>query len=118
MYGLPENTDLGFLKEQVLRQVCVGANEVILRFADDISITCQTDIGHKKAGVCTALYRDMITCGAMLVNFLHTSIINASAESPGTLVLKFSNDEALEIYDTSQEYESYQITYGNKTIVV
>ncbi len=118
MYGLPNNTDLSFFRGKLLLQVCIGYNEVILRFSDDLSVTLQTDIGHKKAGVCMALYKTMIPSASVLVNLLHTSIVNASAEPPGTLVLEFSNNEMLEIYDTSQQYESYQIVYGDKMIVV
>jgi hypothetical protein len=118
MYGLPENTDLRFFTNRVLLQVCLGANEAILRFDGDVSVTAQTDMGHKSAGVFTALYKTIIPSAAMLVRFLHTSVIGASVRSPGTLVLEFSNGEALELYDTSSDYESYQITYDGNTIVV
>lgn len=118
MYGLPENTDLSFFNGKILLQVCIGYNEVILRFDGDVSITIQTDIAHKSGDVFTALYKTIIPSAAMLVSFIHKSISKASAKSPGTLVLEFSNGEGLEIYDTSSEYESYQIMHDANLIVV
>lgn len=119
MYGLPENIDLSFFHGKVLQQVCIGYNEAILRFGDDVSITIETDIGHKSsAGEITALYKTIIPSAPMLASFMHSSIVKASAILPGTLALEFSNGEVLEVYDTSSQYESYIIKYGDKTIVV
>jgi|SRR5271157_865564 len=118
MYGLPENTDLSFFTGKVLRQVCTGVNEVILHFDGDISLTIQTDIGHRLGDVFAALYKLPIPATPMLVRLLHCSIIRTGIKPPGTLILEFSNGEAIEIYDACSEYESYQITYNGKIIVV
>ena len=118
MYGLPEKTDLSFLKGKQLLQVCIGCNEVVLNFDGDLSITAQTDIGHKSAKLPSTIYKTSIAAAPVLVRFLHESVANASVALPGTLVLEFSNTETLEIYDSSSHYESYVINYAAKTIVV
>src|SRR5262249_27540016 len=118
MYGLPEKTDLSFLKGKQLLQVCIGYNEVILHFDGNVSINAQTDIGHSSRGVQTTIYKTSIAAAPMLVHFLHESVTNASATAPGTLVLEFSNGETLEIQDSSPQYESYTINYCGKIIVV
>ena len=118
MYGLPEKTDLSFLKGKQLLQVCIGYNEVILNFDGDLSILAQTDIGHRSSQLPIAIYETSIAAAPVLVRFLHQSVANASAGPPGTLILEFSNGESLEIYDTSSHYESYKINYDGKTIIV
>jgi hypothetical protein len=118
MYGLPQDTDLRFLRDKLLLQVCTGVNEVILRFDGDISILIQTDIAHRSGQVRTALYELPIPATPMLLRLLHSSIVRTEIKPPGTLVLEFSNGEAIEIYDTSPQYESYHITYDGKMIVV
>jgi hypothetical protein len=118
MYGLAENTDLSFLKGKQLLQVCIGCNEVILHFDRDLSINAQTDIGHSSGKVLSAVYKTPIAAAPVLVRFLHESVVNASVVLPGTLILEFSNGEGLEIHDASSQYESYQINYDGKTIVV
>jgi len=119
MYKLPDNVDLTFFKGSLLLQICIGANEVILRFENQISITIQTDIVHKsQSGDVTAIYKSITTSASMLVSFLHYKITEAIAIDPSTISLRFSNGEYLEIYDTSTQYESYQINHGDKTIIV
>jgi hypothetical protein len=118
MYGLPRDTDLGFFKGKLLLQVCTGVNEVILRFDGDISLTIQTDIAHRSGEVLTALYKLSIPATPMLLRLLHSSVIRTEIKAPGTLILEFSNGEAIEIYDTSSQYESYHITYDNRMIIV
>jgi len=119
MYKLPDNVDLTFFKGSLLLQICIGANEVILRFENQISITIQTDIVHKsQSGDVTAIYKSITTSASMLVSFLHYKITEAIAIDPSTISLRFSNGEYLEIYDTSTQYESYQINNGDKTIIV
>ena len=118
MYGLSENTDLSFLRGKQLLQVCIGYNEVIMNFDRDLSITAQTDIGHKSAKLPGTIYKTSIAVTPVLVGFLHESVANVSVAPPGTLVLEFSNGETLEIHDTSSQYESYTINYEGKIIVV
>lgn len=123
MYGLSADVDLSFLVGRELHQVCIGRHQAILYFPDptagDVSISIETDIGHKsKIGELTALYKTIIPAAPTLVSLMNCIIVKAFAAPPGTLVLVFSNDEVLEVYDTSLEYESYQISYGGKVIVV
>jgi hypothetical protein len=118
MYGLPDSTDLSFIKDKSLLQVCIGFNEVILNFDGNVSITAQTDFAHTLNGEITAVYKAPIPSASMLVRFLHQSVTRVSIQPPGTLILDFSNNEGLAIYDTSSEYESYQINHNGKIIVV
>ena len=119
MYKLPANVDLSFFKGNILLQICIGANEIILRFENQISITVQTDVVHKsQSGDVTAIYKSMPESAAMLVGFLHSAVTEATAIDPSTISLRFANGEYLEIYDTSTQYESYQIVHGHETIIV
>lgn len=119
MYGLPLDTDLRFLEERALQQVCVGANKVILHFGDGVSLTIQTDVAHKSPeGSLIALYGSILPSVPTLVGLINATVKNARAMSPGTLVLLFSTGDVLEIYDSSTEYESYQIWHGNDVITV
>jgi hypothetical protein len=118
MYGLAENTDLSFFTDKTLRQVRTGANENILYFDGDITLTITTDIAHRSGEVFTAIYKTAVPAAPMLIGLLDHSIVRATVKLPGTLILEFSNKETIEIYDTSTTYESYNITYNGKLIVV
>src|SRR5271165_7201913 len=119
MYGLPANEDFRFIQGKSLIQVCIGYNEVILRLDDRLSILIQSDMGHvSSTGELTAVYETSIPAAPMLTALLHLTVDKVMASPPGTLSLTFSNGETLELYDSSPHYESYVITYGDKTIVV
>lgn len=119
MYGLPLDTDLRFLEERALQQVCIGANEAILNFDDGVSLTIQTDVAHMSPeGNLIALYRSILPSVPTLVGLINATVKNARAMSPGTLVLRFSTGDVLEIYDSSTEYESYQVWHGSDVIIV
>lgn len=112
MNRIPENTDLSFLLGQELQQVCIGRHQAILNFCNG-SVSIETDIAHKsRLGESTAVYKTIMASAPMLVSFLNCTIANVGIKPPGTLVLEFSNGEALEIYDGNAEYESYQIRHG------
>lgn len=119
MYGLSSDRDLGFFVGRQLQQVCIGYNEAILNFDDDVSLTIETDIGHKSsARELIALYKMIFPSAPTLISLINSTITGASAVPPGTLALEFSSGDILEIYDSSSEYESYQIWHGKNLIVV
>ena len=119
VYGLPDETDLTFFIGTELQQVCIGRHEVILRFGDDLSITVESDIGHRSTlGELDAVFKTIVPAAMVLCNLINAMVSSASVKSPGTLVLQFSNGEALEIYDSNTSYESYQIACGDRLIVV
>lgn len=60
MYGLPADFDAAFLVELTLIQVCIGENEVLLRFTDEshpsgivtVIVTADVVVGHRSETVC------------------------------------------------------------------
>src|SRR5487761_1095526 len=114
MFGLPPDIDLGFFNARELLQVCIGANEVILNFDDDLSLTIETELIHRPtAGTATA-FKDAISAAPMLSRLINTKVLTALRIDPGTLSLRFSNGDTLDVSDTSSVYESYQIRHGQR----
>ncbi len=117
MHGLPKDVDLSFLADAELLQVCFGSNEVILKFDKEISITVESRF-RVRIDECEEDYDDASPSAALLVRFLSSSITEVVGQEDGTLHLEFSQGGTIEIYDSSQEYESYQIRHGAKIHVV
>ena len=118
MYGLPEGIDLGFLQNRQLLQVCIGLNEAILNFDDELSITIMTDIYHEATDGKVAVYEQCPFSASMLSQFLGCSIVEATWNTEGALRMRFSNGDSLEIRDDSKVYECYQIRHHDGLIVV
>lgn len=118
MYGLPLNVDLNFFRGKKLQQVCIGANEIILKFDDYISITIMSPIACMFAGAESQQYDDYRSAAGALVVFLQDVVSSAKGGISGTLTLEFLGGGRLDIYDDSTQYESYIIKNADKLIVV
>lgn len=118
MYGLPEDIDLTFLHGKELLQVCIGLNEVILNFHGQVSITVESEFTHMARTGEVTRFQDCRSSALALASFLGISLSTVKGAADGTLTLCFSNEEILEVYDDSKEFESYQIRIGSRLIVV
>jgi cytoskeletal protein RodZ len=118
MYGLPANLDLSFLHGRVLLQLCVGQNEVILNFDQDVSITVTSSIAFTFADGTYRHYTDWKEAAHTASALLGHQITSAKRKDGGTLCVKFDVDWWIEVFDDSQHYESYSIQNGRQLIVV
>ncbi len=116
MNGLPPDFDASFIAGSTIIQICVGANEVILRFAEDIDIVieCDVDISMPTRSISTGSAAEIATA---FMGMLPQRVISARGSVSGDLTLVM-DDLALTIHDSSPEYESYQIRHGEDLIVV
>lgn len=118
MNALPTEHDLGFLVGSTLFQVCIGENEVILRLNAEISITIESSfLIHDSSGLGMA-FNDSRSSAGSLVKLLSNTVTKVHCQIDGTLSLWFSSHYILEIYKSSEGYESYQIQHGNDIYVV
>jgi hypothetical protein len=117
MYGLPADIDLTSFTGVRLQQVCIGANEAILNFENSISLNMSSDFRLESAEY-DALYRDHVKGSCALAALVDGVVTGVSYTSGGTLTIRFDADRVLEVYDSSHEYESYQLHLGTTTYVV
>ncbi len=114
MYGLSKQTDLAFMLGNEVLQVCIGRYQAILNCTSDLSISLECDF----AGGRVAADQQLPGSAIPLLGLLGSSISRAEIVGGGDLVLICSNGEVMRIYDSSSEYESYQITAPGRHIVV
>ncbi|MCP3995502.1 MAG: hypothetical protein GY722_10615 [bacterium] len=115
---MPDDLNLSFLVGTTLLQVCIGANEVILKFDREVSITIESRFRVRDANGHAAVFEDAPSSAASLAKLLSNSIIDVLGHQDGTLRLSFVKGAILEIYDSSKGYESYQIHHGQDIHVV
>lgn len=117
MYGLPADTDLSFFHGAVLSQLCVGENEVILHFGDQLSLMIASAIEVKRGSKADEL-DDSRAQARSLLDLLGATVSAASVRSPGTTELAWSDGSVLRVRDSWTDYESYTITHDGDMIVV
>jgi hypothetical protein len=118
MHRLPPDLDLSFFKDKPLLQVCIGANELILHFDDDVSITVTSRIAVRGPLERQDTYEDFSKAAPAVLSLLNDVVTMAEGDAAGTLALAFRSGICLEFHDTSDHYESYLVRHSDKTIVV
>lgn len=121
MYGLPSDFDGSKPAGRCLQQICFGISQVQLRFDQGLIIAVESKFLYKQATRSEAV-RQIDIPGppveqCILLRLLHHAIVDASGTVDGTLTLRFDNGDILQCLDQPY-YEAYQITQGDRQIVV
>lgn len=120
MYGLDADTNISFIANQRLIQVCFGQNDLILHLEESerVSILVTSSIGCTSSTGALHRCADFNEASGFVLSLLGMMTTSVQILSGGTLRLGFENGKHLEIYDDSSEFESYTIEHSGKVIVV
>jgi hypothetical protein len=120
MNGLPTTTDVSFFAGQRLIQGCFGQNDLILNFdeTEHISIVVTSSIGCIDSGGVSRRVVDFKTEAPFLLDLLGIPVLSAEVRPAGTLRVYFEGGSQIEIYDDSDQFESYVISHSGERIVV
>lgn len=118
MYGLPPDIDLTYFIGATLHQACFGANELILRFDQTISVTIESSFLVSVPGLNQEHFDDIRSSAGKIVRLIELTVVNATGASDGTLTLIFDGGYRIDVYDSSSRYESYQIEHDSQVTVI
>ena len=118
MFGLSPDTDLNFFVGRTLIQICIGENDLILNFSENVSISMMSSIRLTTPKLANNIFEDFKIASSAIVKLLGQSIKHAAGTSEGTLTLEFNDGDCLTIFDDSKQYESYTIRHNDQLIVV
>ena len=120
MHGLSSGTDLSPLNGCTLTFVGFGQHQVQLAFSGDTdcSISIEGDYLVTPSGGESTVFSDAVDGAAALLPLLGHTVTLASVPADGTVRLGFDDDSVVEVVDSSAHYESYQISLGDRLLVV
>jgi len=122
--GLAAETDVSFLKEAQLVQICVGRHDVILNlirpdpYDPPISISIESSVRLVSPGGEELTSEESPQVAQTVLPLLGSTVADVAVLPPGTLRLTWSSDYVLDVVDSVTRYESYSITSGDQVIVV
>lgn len=109
MYGLAKDTDLTFLLRKNLERVDVSEYQAQLYFEGSICINIEGECSLDKKTIAYAELKQLVS----------NSVSGVTIQDDGTTNVFFADGKRLSILDSnSPNYESYQITAPDVTIVV
>lgn len=118
MYGLPADFDGRIFVGTTLGHVCFFVNQITFHFDQKIGVrlegeySLQMDPGSEPEIIEVPEFHPGLT------KLLEQTVKNASATRDGTLALQFSDGAVLTFYDRTPGYESYEISIGDRHIIV
>ena len=120
MYGLSKDIDLSFLAGRQVEQVAIGVHQVQFGFDEDVIISVESQFVYFGAQQEWTWKPEpgAAQIATRMVSLLGATIQSFEGHENGTLTLVFSNGHRLTIFDSSKEYESYDIARPGQTIVV
>lgn len=117
MYGLPEDTDLGFLAGRELIGVFIALHQVVLHFDGDVSVMIQCDF-ECDWDASPQAERKLPTSAVCLLRLLGLKTNECVHLGNGDLKILFDRGLGLTLFDSDPNYECYEITAPDRQIVV
>jgi len=114
VYGLPKGLDWTFLVGAALEQVCIGQHTIHFRFDRNISISVYSSLRLDDAKSPSGDFGEMAT---VLCELIGQGITAAGPLDARTLAIRFGS-RRLELFDDSDQFESFVIAVGGDVFVV
>ncbi|KRB75116.1 hypothetical protein ASE01_17305 [Nocardioides sp. Root190] len=120
MYGLSPETDLSPLNGCKLTFLGFGRHQVQLAFSGDTpcSVSIEGDYIVTPSGRDATTFNEAVDGAAALLPLLGHAVVFASVPTDGTIRLEFDDGSVIEVLDSSARYESYQVSIGDRLLVV
>ena len=83
-----------------------------------ITLSIESDFSITPSGGEASRYDRPRDAAQALADLLGVVVIEARVVEPGTLMLRWADGSVLEVFDSNEHYESYQIHLGERLIVV
>ena len=118
MYRLRKHEDFSYLVGLELIHLGIGQFQVTFGFSSDVSISVESYFTYKTGAVEIEWKPESLQAAASTLNLVGKTVEVAKAIDERTLELRFSNNDVLQIFDSSDQYESFIISSPGKTFVV
>lgn len=120
MYGLSPETDLSPLNGCTLTFVGFGEYQLQLAFSGDTlcAITIEGDYVVTPSGSESTRFSGAVDGAAAVLPLLGHTVTVAEVPIDGTARVGFDDGSLVEVLDSSEHYESYQVNLGDRLVVV
>jgi hypothetical protein len=116
MKGLPSNIDLTALSGAEVTQLCFGAAQLQIHFANQSSIAVESDMvlvnpeGEVRV-------EDYSQAASLLCGLLGDQVLAATRREDGGLLIRFHGGIALHLLNDSAQFESFQVLLAGQIYV-
>ena len=98
--------------------VCFNANQIYLHFDNHVTITVEGTLTYQSASNGVVQKLSPPVSETNLMQLVGHKLEQITGKSNGTLSLAFDDNSIVECLDTSPDYESYQLSFEGRLIVI
>ena len=117
MHRIAENTNLSALRGKLVEQICIGIHQAIVRLEDNLYVAIEGDFLFGKEAT-PERQVDYRSAANAFANLLEDRIADAEVIRDDAVVFNFSSGARLTVFDSSDQYESFQIKLPDRLVVV
>ena len=117
MHRITKDTNLSALAGKLVEQICIGVHQVIVRLENDLYIAIEGDFSFGSEAS-PEKEMDFRNAAKAFANLLESRVIDASVVREDAVVFTFSAGARLTVFDSSDQYESFQIQLPDRLVVV
>ncbi|HET7332011.1 hypothetical protein [Dyella sp.] len=118
MYRLKSTTDLSFLSDVCIEQLCVSAGALTIGGDNRVSIKIFASFAISTLGRSYTRFNGSVEDAMALLPLIGDCIREAKATVDGGMQVDFKSGAVLMVFDDSDQFESFTIEYGDLLIVV
>jgi Family of unknown function (DUF6188) len=118
MYGLPSDPAVDVLKGQTLIQICFGENDLFLNFSGNLSFGIYSSIGLGVNADRVIKSSDFVKLSQELLRLLSVLVSDVTWAKDGRISITFETGYVVELYDDSEQFESYTIKRPDGVVIV
>lgn len=118
MNGLPENFTGEVFLGKVVEMICFNANQIYLHLSGKVSIVIEGEFSHETWQGNGVEHIKVPVRSSGLMSLLEVSIVTVKIKDDRHLVLEFSDQQRLTIWDSSAQFETYKIVIDGKEMIV
>jgi Family of unknown function (DUF6188) len=116
MKGLPSNVDLAPLSGTEVIQICFGATQLQIHFANQSSIFVESEVVFVNADGEVRI-EDYSQAASLLCRILGDRTLAATRREDGGLLMTFAGGITLQVLNDSARFESFQVRVAGHTYV-
>ena len=110
MYRIPKELDLSKLNGQFTTQIGIGPHDIQFSIGD-VHFAIQSEIKLTKNGEQVAVWREGDWPSSEFYHVMNVDVVSHAIPNDREIVINFGNGYSMHIYDSSDQYESMQISF-------
>lgn len=118
MYRISQDLDLSEIIGSELNQICLGKYDVQFTFLVDTTIAVQGDVTLLNGETVISIYESENWSSLSFQKLLMVPVVRYSVPNDRLLQIEFENGLVLQIHDSSDQYESFQITKKSSSEII